>query len=112
MTTRKVSNLEYAFLTLWKQCAEGYPDPVSEYRIVPDRRYRWDYCFPAERIALEIQGGTWTGGSHGRGSGIRRDCEKNNLAVAAGWKVFYVTTDMLRDDPYTLIEQIKQVLEW
>lgn len=37
--------------------------------------------------ALEVEGGIWTRGAHGRGSGIVRDIEKYNEAVALGWKV-------------------------
>jgi very-short-patch-repair endonuclease len=106
----KKSKLEQIFITRWKQIAPDYPMPEPEYYIIPKRRFRWDGAWPEQKVAIEIQGGTWSGGSHGRGSGIRRDCEKNNLAVAAGWRVFYATTDLLRDDPFTLIEQIKSAL--
>lgn len=105
------SKLERTFLTRWRQLAQELPEPIAEYQIIPTRKFRWDGAWPKQKVAIEVQGGTWSGGSHGRGSGITRDCQKNNLAVAAGWRVFYVTTDMLRDDPITFIEQIKQVLQ-
>lgn len=72
-------------------CAiQGLPRPEPEYRIIPDRKFRWDWAWPAAQVAIEQQGGVWTRGSHGRGTGIVRDYEKMNLAVVAGWRVLQV----------------------
>jgi len=70
--------------------AEGLPAPTPEYRIVPGRRFRWEWAWPEHEVALEIQGGVWIGGKHGRGSGVVKDHEKMNLAVLAGWRVLQV----------------------
>jgi len=43
-------------------------------------------------IAVEIEGGVWTGGRHTRGAGFRQDMEKYNEATAMGWRVFRVDT--------------------
>ena len=50
-------------------------------------------------MAIEIEGGTWTGGRHTRGAGYSGDCEKYNQALRDGWRVFRYTTDMLASDP-------------
>ena len=72
-------------------CAiQGFPRPEPEYRILSDRKFRWDWAWPDKRVALEIQGGVWVHGKHGRGSGIVKDHEKMNLAVVAGWRVLQV----------------------
>ena len=55
------------------------PEPVREQRVVVGRRYRVDFCWPDAKLALEVEGGTWIGGSHSRGSGIETDCEKSAL---------------------------------
>lgn len=39
-------------------------------------------------IAVELEGGVWTGGRHTRGSGFIADCEKYNRAAAMGYFVF------------------------
>ena len=69
----------------------GLPGPQYEYRFLANRRFRfdiaWPYCAPL--VAIEVQGGIWTGGAHARGGGIRRDIEKHNLAVTNGWRVLY-----------------------
>lgn len=86
--------------------AVGLPPPIREYRFAPPRRWRFDYCWPDRRIALEIEGGTWNGGRHVRGKGYERDCQKYNAATLAGWTVLRVTTPMVRDGrALALLEQ-------
>lgn len=69
----------------------------QEFRFAPPRRWRFDYAAPVQLIALEVEGGIWTGGRHTRGKGYERDCEKYNAAALLGWSVFRVTTGMIRD---------------
>jgi very-short-patch-repair endonuclease len=73
------------------------PAPIRERRFAPPRRWRFDYAWPAQRLALEIEGGTWTGGRHVRGRGYEADCEKYSEAALRGWRVLRVTTTMLND---------------
>lgn len=72
---------------------------LREYRFAPPRRFRFDFADPVTLIAVEIEGGNWTGGRHTRGSGFEMDCKKYNLAALRGWKVFRFTSGMLRADP-------------
>lgn len=66
------------------------PQPVTEHRFDPERMWRFDYAWPAHRVALEVEGGIWTGGRHTRGAGFVKDCEKYNRATELGWRVFRV----------------------
>ena len=77
--------------------AAGLPEPVEEFRFDPVRKWRFDYAWPEHRLALEAEGGTWSGGRHVRGKGYERDCEKYNAAALQGWKVLRVTTAMMND---------------
>lgn len=61
------------------------PEVTPEYRFHGTRKWRFDYAWPSWRVALEVEGGVWTGGAHGRGTGISRDIEKYNHAAAMGW---------------------------
>ena len=70
---------------------------VTEHRFAPPRRYRFDLAFPALRVAVEVDGATWTAGRHTTGRGHRTDCEKTNLAQLMGWRVFRFSTDMIRE---------------
>ena len=49
--------------------AVGLAAPIREHRFAPPRRWRFDYAWPDRRLALEVEGGTWTGGRHVRGRG-------------------------------------------
>jgi very-short-patch-repair endonuclease len=92
------------FTTIIK--AAGLPAPIREYRFAPPRRWRFDYAWPAHQLALEVEGGVWTGGRHVRGKGYEADCEKYNAAALAGWTVLRVTTAMIRDGrALTLLEE-------
>lgn len=64
-----------------------------------------------ERVAVECDGGTYSGGRHTRGDGYRRDAEKLNAAAALGWRVFRVTADMLRDDPHGVVDMVRAAVE-
>lgn len=72
------------------------PVPVREFRFHPSRKWRFDFAFVDQMIALEIDGATWTGGRHTRGSGYEEDCEKLNEAAALGWRVFRATRGMVK----------------
>lgn len=75
----------------------GLPIPVSEYRAVPGRRYRFDFAWPDHRLLVEVQGGIWTVSGHSTGKGITRDVEKLAAATIAGWRVLQVTSDHVRN---------------
>jgi hypothetical protein len=86
--------------------AAGLPAPCREYRFAPPRRWRFDYAWPDYRLALEVEGGTWSGGRHVRGAGYEKDCDKYNTAALLGWTVLRVTSGMVRDGrALALVEQ-------
>ena len=70
-------------------------DCVKEFKFHPKRRWRFDYAIPEYRIALEVEGGVWTGGRHTRPQGFLGDIEKYNTATLMGWRVFRTTPDDL-----------------
>lgn len=43
-------------------------------------------------MAVEIDGGVWSGGRHVRGGGYIADCEKLAEAAILGWRVLRVPT--------------------
>lgn len=69
--------------------------PVPEYHFHPTRKWRFDFAYPIKKIAVEIEGGVWTGGAHTRGRGFEEDCEKYNAATLLGWRVFRFTGEMV-----------------
>ena len=82
-------------------------------RPIPNRRFRADFCWPADaiRLIVEVDGGTFARaggkhcfvcgeipkGRHSTGTGRESDCEKQVLAVLAGWRYLTVTTRQVGD---------------
>lgn len=80
----------------------GLPEPQAEYRFAPPRRWRFDYCWPQHKVALEVQGGLFMrgGGRHSRGGALRKEHEKLNAAAALGYRVLFVLPEtLLKDGP-------------
>jgi very-short-patch-repair endonuclease len=102
----KGSNLEQMFAIKLKQ--RNLPEPVREYRPIPGRRFRIDFSYPDQKLAIELEGGTWSGGRHTRGAGFRNDCLKYALLTLAGWKVLRFTTDMVSDD--TALDMVESII--
>ena len=93
--------------------AAGLTQYVREYQAIPGRKFRFDFAFVDERLLIEINGGTYNGGAHGRGVGINRDYEKGNLAVQHGFRLLQFDTKMVKSGvglEFTeqLINQLKQ----
>jgi very-short-patch-repair endonuclease len=61
--------------------------PEQEFRFHPDRKWRIDFAWPGLKLAVEIEGGIWTGGRHTRGAGVLGDMEKYNALAVAGWRL-------------------------
>jgi very-short-patch-repair endonuclease len=59
------SVLEDLFAAQLDAC--GLTGYVREYQAIPARKFRFDFCFKRERLLIEINGGTYNGGAHGRG---------------------------------------------
>jgi len=89
-----------------------------EYKAIEGRRFKWDFFIdppgnlmtkkPA--ILVEVQGGLWMKkGGHTSGVGVSRDCEKNNLAVLAGYRPLLVTGDHIKSGQ--ALEWIKEALK-
>jgi very-short-patch-repair endonuclease len=73
------------------------PQPVTEYRFHPTRKWRFDFCWPEKSLALEVDGGGFVQGRHSRGAGMEKDCEKMNEAAVLGWTVLRCTPKHVRD---------------
>jgi hypothetical protein len=84
------------------------PLPQWELKFDATRRWRLDYAWPDQRLALEVEGGVWTNGRHTRGAGFLSDVAKYNRLACMGWRLLRCTPDGLHD-PWT-ITQIRDAL--
>lgn len=85
------------------------PACEREYRFKPPRKWRFDFAWPRQRVACEVEGGVYSGGRHTRGKGFEADCEKYNAAALDGWAVLRVTTGMVNDG--RAVELLRAALE-
>ena len=77
--------------------ALGLPALETEYRFHRSRQWRFDLAWPHLRLAVEVEGGIWTGGRHTSPVGFEADCEKYSEAAILGWRVIRVTGAMVKD---------------
>ena len=69
--------------------------PEREFRFDPVRKWRFDFAWPDKMIAVEVEGGIWTGGRHTRGVGFLSDCEKYNCAALLGWMILRFPVEVI-----------------
>lgn len=70
--------------------------PIREFQFHKTRKWRFDFYFPAKKLAVEVEGGY--GGRHQRG-GFHTDMTKYNAAASMGIMVLRFTTrDVMRGD--------------
>jgi very-short-patch-repair endonuclease len=77
--------------------AVGLPLPERNWRFHPERQWALDFAWPDRRLAVEVEGGTWSDGRHVRGAGYEQDAIKYSEASILGWLLVRVTGAMVRD---------------
>lgn len=92
--------------------AEDVPAPVREHQFHASRRWRFDFAWPDQQVAVEIEGGTFSRrqGRHNSGIGHHRDCEKYNAAALLGWCVLRYTTKDLQERPLQIVEEVRRAI--
>lgn len=109
----KTSKLETLFAA---QLAEaGLPEPIRQFRFHPKRRWRADFAWPAWKLLIEVDGGTWMKAPDGRGVGhahptrYASDIDKLNAAALAGWTVLRCTDKHIADG--SILSMAASILE-
>lgn len=88
---------------------EHWPPFEREHTFAPPRRWRFDFAWPSQMLALEVEGGVWTGGRHTTSTGFLGDLEKYNEASIAGWTLLRVTPEQVHNgEALTLLERVME----
>lgn len=74
----------------------GITDWRREFMFCEGRKWRLDFAWLAVKLAVEVEGGTFSSGRHVRGIGFAKDCEKYNELTLAGWRLLRFTTEMVK----------------
>lgn len=105
-TMSKITEERNALLFLALLDSFGVKKPVREYRFHETRKFRFDFAWIEEKLAVEIEGGIWINGGHNRGVGYSKDMEKYNLATLRGWKVLrFAPKDIKNENTYAMIRE-------
>lgn len=67
-----------------------------QYRFHPVRKWRFDFAFVDAKVAIEVDGGTFSGGRHTRATGYDEDCRKRAEAMLLGWRVLNATGEQVK----------------
>mgnify|MGYP006445078117 FL=1 len=102
----KRSHLEQLFELHWERL---YPevDLWAEQKLIPHRRFRFDFVHYPSKTAIEVNGGNWGGGRHTRAGALNQEYEKILLAALEGYTVIFLSQDQI-DEEY--LEMVHQVL--
>ena len=98
---------EYRFAALTVGSGAGVRKRLSDAGL---KDWRFDYAFPAHKLAVEVEGGGWTGGRHTRGKGFADDLWKYHKAMDMGWVVYRCDGAMVRSGAaVALIEKLLKI---
>jgi very-short-patch-repair endonuclease len=94
---------------LWAESADrGLARPRSNAIVELDgNRLEVDFVWDEARLVVEMDGAA----THGTPTAFRRDRWRDQLLVAAGYRVIRVTWDQMRDEPDAVIARITQALQ-
>ena len=96
-----MSYLEDSFAAWLRQFPE-IPTPELEYRFAPPRRWRFDFAWVDQQVAVEIEGGLYQGGRHQTLKGFLADAEKYMAAQVAGWQVLRIPGPWIAEGETTI----------
>jgi very-short-patch-repair endonuclease len=101
-----LSPVESEFLKAWEKV---YPHimPKQEYRFHEERRWRFDFAWPIQKVAVEIQGFEQYHTSYEE---VFKDYEKYNAATERSWSIFFFMSKHLKEHKMQTIQTVHKML--
>lgn len=86
------AQMEYPFAREIVGNGKGIRDRLKQAGL---QDWKFDFAFPEVMLAVEIEGGGWSGGRHTRGKGFAQDMKKYHHAMDAGWNVYRCNASLI-----------------
>lgn len=92
---------------LWR-ALQQLPGAVQEFAgAIPDRKFRLDVAFPAQKLCIEVDGWEW----HGKyKADFQRDRERQNLLTLNGWRILRFTASDIRNQIDSCVAMVESAL--
>jgi hypothetical protein len=100
---------ELPFLRLFASAYPDLPAPQRDFKFHPTRKWKFDFAWPEQRVAVELHGGGGRG-RHCRLTGLSSDCQKRNEAQQLGYVVLEYTVLELKD-MVAVVEQVGRMMQ-
>ena len=88
-----VPEREYRFAAKAVGDSPGVRERLKESNL---KNWRFDFCWPDKKLAVEVEGGIWIKGGHVTGQGYEEDRIKYGEAMKLGWRVYSCTSNMIK----------------
>src|SRR4051812_32112066 len=82
--------LENSFAAHWALLYANLPEPVRQHPILnpkTNRHWKLDFAWVEEKLAVEVQGGSFVRGGHNTAVGQASDYERHNALTRMGWRI-------------------------
>lgn len=98
--------LEREFLRLMQRAGVPRPQPQVILTRANDRLVRVDFHFADTCVVVEVLGYTW----HASKAQLKRDSERSNALLDAGFRPYQFTYEMLVNNPAGVIDDVRRAL--
>ena len=96
----------------WQMRVAKLPIPEREVVFAKDigRRWRLDFLFREQMLAVEVEGKTYANGRHNRGPGFHEDCYKYAELAIRGFRLIRLDSKMVDDGSGLAL--VERALAW
>lgn len=105
--------LEEDFIAILRVHAPDLLPPEKQFKYSEGRRFSADFCYPAQRLLIELEGGVLDRvGGHSSVKGLLNDIDRSQECAGNGWRVFRASRDDVTNKPAQMMDRLRRAVEW